>query len=111
MAWLDTLIVGTAILSLSVKSLSVLTLGSRVTSNIGKPPTLVTPFTWPLVRSQSSSILETPLVTRSTLPDNSASVAAPPLLNVTQVILNSGSPAALACFSTSLFCSMTTSGR
>lgn len=75
------------------------------------PPQAATPFTWPLVRSHSSSMLEAPDVTNSTLPESSASVAAPPELNVTHDTLTSPSPSALACFSISLPVSIRIIGR
>jgi hypothetical protein len=45
------------------------------------------PLMPPRVRSHSSSMLPTPVLTMSTLPESSASVAAPPLAKVTQLTL------------------------
>ena len=80
----------------------VLMLGLRVMSLKGRPLTPMMAFTSPLVLPHSSSMLVTPLVTMCRLPDSSASLLAPPLISVTQPALRSGTPASLACFSTSL---------
>src|SRR5215510_1556902 len=88
----------------------VLMFGLRVRSLKGNPLTPMMALTSPLVLPQSSSMLVTPLVVMCTLPDNSASLLAPPLMIVTHATLRSGIPARLACFSTSLCCSIKSIG-
>src|SRR5262245_8721265 len=88
----------------------VLMFGLRVRSLKGNPLTPMMALTSPLVLPQSSSMLVTPLVVMCTLPDNSASLLAPPLMIVTHATLRSGTPARLACFSTSLCCSIRSIG-
>ncbi len=108
---IDTLTVGTAILSLSRKSAIVFTFGLRVTRINGTAAAAETAFTWPLVRDHRSSMLLIPLVTKSSWPASSASVDVPPLPMVTQFTLKLPRPAALACFSMSFSCSTTTTDR
>ena len=104
MACTETFTAGTAILSCSVKSAMVLTLGLRVLSRIGCEEKAVMPFTAlgvPCVRAQIVSRPGTPPETMSTEPDSSASFMAAGLLKVAHTTLTSGMPAALACFSSS----------
>ena len=103
-AWIETLTAGSAILSWSVKSTMVLTLGLRVLSRIGCDEKAAMPLTAmgvPCVRDQIVSRPGTPPETMSTEPDSSASFMAAGLLKVAHTTLTSGMPAALACFSSS----------
>ena len=107
----DDFTAGSAILLAGVKSRIVLTLALRVLRKIGIADSAATPLTAPRVFSHSSANGGMPPDTKSTLPDSNASfIPAPPEI-VTQFTLRSPKPAALACFSSSRFCSMTTSGK
>ena len=104
--WVEILIVGTAILSPGRKSPSALMRGSRLISTSGSAQVATMPFTRPLVRSHSSSMLPTPVLTRSTLSASSASVAAPPPLKVFHSTVTPGSPSLAAWVSISPRASM-----
>ncbi len=81
-ACVETLTVGTAILSFGPKSLIDLILGSRLISVIGCAEVATMPLTPPRVRSHSSRRLPVPVLRMSTLPASSASVCAPPPLKI-----------------------------
>ena len=85
--------------------------GLRVTKIIGIAPAPPTPLIFPPEADQATSKFEQPLVTKSTLPESSASTAAPPLLNTDQLTLRSEFPRAFASFSMNFSCSMIISGR
>ena len=91
---------------LSVKSLRVRTLGSRVRRTLGTPLTAEMAFTAPFDFDQTTKRLEVPPATTSTLPDSRASALAPPLLMVSQLIFRSGRPALAAWLSAKPACFM-----
>ena len=110
----EILTVGSAILSLSVKSVMLLTLGLRVLSRNGCDENAAMPFTAfavPCVRAQIVSRPGTPPETISMDPDSSASFIAAGLLKVAHTTFTSGIPAALACFSSRRCLSMTLNCR
>ena len=95
----------------SLKSLSDLTLGSRVSSTLGTPVTAEIAFTAPFDFAQMMSRLEVPPATTSTLPASRASALAPPLSSEFQVILRSAWPVRAANCSAILACCMTSIGK
>jgi hypothetical protein len=100
----ETFTAGTAILSLSVKSVMFFTLALRVLSRIGCDENAATPltaFALPRVRAQTVSRPGTPPATMSIDPERSASFIAAGLLKVAHTTFGSGMPAILECFSTS----------
>ena len=110
----ETLTAGSAILSLSVKSVMLLMLGLRVLSRNGCDENAAMPFTAfavPCVRAQIVSRPGTPPETISMDPDSSASFIAAGLLKVAHTTFTSGIPAALACFSSRRCLSMTLNCR
>ena len=109
-AWVETLTVGTAILSFGPISLSDLMLASRLISVIGCAEVATMPLTPPRVRSHSSRRLPVPVLRISTPPASNASVCAPPLLKVSHLVVMPERPSAAACFSISLFFSMMCDG-
>ena len=114
MACTETFTAGTAILSCSVKSATLLTLGLRVLSRTGCEVNAAMPLialAVPCVRAQIVSRPGTPPETISIEPDNSASFMAAGLLKVAHTTLTSGMPSALACFSSNWCCSITLNCR
>ena len=109
-AWVETLTVGTAILSFGPKSLIDLMLASRLISVIGCAEVATMPLTPPRVRSHSSSRLPVPVLRMSTPPASSASVCAPPPLRLIHLVVTPGTPSEAACFSISFFFSMMCEG-
>ena len=104
MACTETFTAGSAIWSLGLKSLMVLTSGSRLLSKNGCELSAEMPRTScgvPLVFAHSTSRPGTPPDAISIVPDNSASLTAAGPLNFSQDTFTSGMPSSLACFSMS----------
>ena len=112
-AWMETFTAPTAILSFSVKSATVFKLGLRVLSSSGMVASAHTPFTRipERVLSHRVSIGGGPPTPKESAPEiNESFMTLPPPI-VEYVTLMSPRPAARACFSSSLSCSMIMIGR
>ena len=110
-AWIDDLVAGSAMRSLSVKSLIDATLGLRVLRYSGIEFSAPSDLISPLVLSHKVRNQGTPLDAKSSRPARMAPCVRPEPPNVCQFTLSSPSPAARACFSTSFCCSMIMYGR